>query len=329
MKYIFMLFNWFFGIVFGLFGVIYIGISYLGALCLILISLMLLPPIRNALYLKTKIEIPFRWRGIVIFIVFTVFGIVSTNSYEAEIIEEKRLEELKVRQENIDYFIKNKESIISLARSNVSAGKHELVVEELRKYVPSNDEDVKSIYTDALKNVEAKKESERLAREKLEKESKTKELTAKVKKIPHSNYIENRDIYQELVTLNPNDAYYKSKFDYYSKKVNEKIEEDKIAREKIKKEREARINRFGEPPLRSPWDGSYNAVEKYLKFIANDPDSIDVDGCTEVYFSEKGWLVGCNYRGKNAFGGMVRQSNWFTIVNDQVIQMHDASAYKK
>ena len=101
-------------------------------------------------------------------------------------------------------------------------------------------------------------------------------------------------------------------------------------REEQKREavRQARIDKFGEPPAASPWDGSYYVIEKYLKKIANDPDSIDIDGCTEVYYTDDGWLVGCDYRGRNAFGGLVRQSNWFTIIHGVVVQMHDADAYK-
>ena len=30
-------------------------------------------------------------------------------------------------------------------------------------------------------------------------------------------------------------------------------------------------------PIASAWDGSYAEVERYLKRVANDPDSIDVD----------------------------------------------------
>ena len=44
---------------------------------------------------------------------------------------------------------------------------------------------------------------------------------------------------------------------------------------------------------------------------------------------EKGWLVGCNYRGRNGFGGMIRQANWFTITHGRVVKMDDYSAYRE
>ncbi len=81
--------------------------------------------------------------------------------------------------------------------------------------------------------------------------------------------------------------------------------------------------------MQSAWDGSYLPVTNYLETIANDPDSIDIDACTKVYYTTEGWLVGCDYRGRNAFGGIVRQSNWFTVVHNQVSAMHETDKYSR
>jgi hypothetical protein len=86
-------------------------------------------------------------------------------------------------------------------------------------------------------------------------------------------------------------------------------------------------SQIGPHPTPSAWDGTYFPVKQYLKKVANDPDSIEIDECTKVYHTDAGWLVGCNYRGRNGFGGMVRQANWFTIVHGTVIAMHEPSAY--
>ncbi len=48
-----------------------------------------------------------------------------------------------------------------------------------------------------------------------------------------------------------------------------------------------------------------------------------------MYKTDDGWLVGCDYRGRNGFGGMIRNSNWFTIRHKHVIAMHDADRYRK
>jgi len=87
--------------------------------------------------------------------------------------------------------------------------------------------------------------------------------------------------------------------------------------------------RFGERPHQSEYDGSYSAVERYLKKVMNDPDSLKMAGCTKVFRTTDGWLVGCDYRGRNGFGGLIKVFNWFTIRQDHVVQMHDESAYSR
>jgi hypothetical protein len=94
-------------------------------------------------------------------------------------------------------------------------------------------------------------------------------------------------------------------------------------------EMEKLVAKFGRAPVASAWDGSYSEVERYLERVARDPDSVEVDGCTEVKRATNGWLVGCNWRGRNGFGGMERQANWFTVRGGQVVAMHDYSAYRE
>jgi len=61
----------------------------------------------------------------------------------------------------------------------------------------------------------------------------------------------------------------------------------------------------------------------------NDPESLEMDACTEVYYVTDGWLVGCDYRGRNAFNAMIRQSNCFIIRQGRVVSMKDGSAYRR
>jgi hypothetical protein len=93
----------------------------------------------------------------------------------------------------------------------------------------------------------------------------------------------------------------------------------------LKVERKRREDKFGEKPEKML--GSYSEVRRYLRATANDPESIEIEQCTDVYTSDQGWLVGCDYRGDNAFGGTVRQSNWFTIVDGRVVERHDPDAF--
>lgn len=111
--------------------------------------------------------------------------------------------------------------------------------------------------------------------------------------------------------------------------LKHKEEEVKKIQQKNTKENEARIARFGNPPTQSGWDSSYHVVKNYLKSVANDPESIEMDGCTSVqYDSNAGWVVGCKFFGKNAFGGKIRNFKWFVIKSDTVISVKDAEVYK-
>lgn len=336
MKYVYLTLNWVFGVLLGLSGLLFLIESPLAGFCLIAISLLLLPPVRNAVFAKTNKEYPLKARAISIFVLFIAFGIFVGQSeqkkaaeLEAQKAEEQAQKIAKARQDNIDYFNSHKEEILASASSALSEKNYQVVVSQTSKYLPANDADLNEMHGQAKTAIDEIKKAEKEAREKAQRESKAKEIVAKLKTVPGSEFAENKNLYQQLVQLNPDNETYQKKLDYYSQKLSEKIEKEKREQERLKKEREARVAKFGEAPTQSAWDGSYYTVERYLKRIANDPDSIDIDGCTKVYHTESGWLVGCDYRGRNAFGGMIRQSNWFTIVHDQVIQMHDASAYKQ
>jgi hypothetical protein len=92
---------------------------------------------------------------------------------------------------------------------------------------------------------------------------------------------------------------------------------------------QAQDETFGKAPERSGYDGTYRVVKNYLEVVMHDPDSLEMDTCTKVYRTDKGWLVGCDYRGKNAYGAMVKVFHWFTIRQNKVVQEHEESAYTR
>jgi hypothetical protein len=267
MKYLYLVLNWVFGVIFCLFGILFLIGEPFAGICLIAISFLLLPPVRNALFQRTNKTFPFGARAASIFML-----IIACFTFL--ILSEEESTGPKVQ--NI-----NEES------SNIS------------------------------EITQKKGDESEIQKTKALQEFKTQELIEKLKTVTASDYVMNKYLYQELVKLNPENETYSQKLDHYKSK-----------REKeLLKLSDPLVVKFGERPKRSPWDGSYYAVEDYLKRIANDPDSIKIDSCTDVYKTNDGWLVGCNYRGRNVFNGMVRQSNWFTIVHGKVVKMHDAAAY--
>ena len=103
---------------------------------------------------------------------------------------------------------------------------------------------------------------------------------------------------QKLFPLNEK---YNKKVTYYTKKVAEL--EKKI----------------GKQPVVSPWDGVPYIAERYIKSIAKDPDSVKFDGCSDLRFSNNGWVTSCKVRAKNSFGGYVLNIYTFTISHNRVI----------
>lgn len=100
-----------------------------------------------------------------------------------------------------------------------------------------------------------------------------------------------------------------------------------VERVKTPEERkhDAHVLRFGPAPL-VRLDGSCAPVERHLKKTAHDPESITVSDCTEARENEGGWLVGCNYRGKNSFGAVVLNNSWFLIRQGVVVEVWPSKA---
>jgi len=165
------------------------------------------------------------------------------------------------------------------------------------------------------------------------KREKTIALLARLKLIPVANFSENAKLYGELVALNPKESIYQERQQFYDNKTQEAaaeagrkqavIDETIAAMRALNAERVALAG-----PVPEAYGGVYFAVELHLSKVANDPESINITRCSDTYFKEEGWVVGCDYRGKNGFGAIVKNSNWFVIRNNRVIAMKEASAYE-
>ena len=148
-------------------------------------------------------------------------------------------------------------------------------------------------------------------------QAREQQLVARVQRIPPNSLETNRDLYQQLAALNPTNASYKAKYDDFNNRIRQRdaAEHD-------------RIRQFGPVPQASAWDGTYHEVEEYLRDRVNDPDKFKMDACTPVYHVATGWLVGCDWRGANGFGAIMRQTNWFIIRQGRVVEMKEANAYR-
>ena len=82
---------------------------------------------------------------------------------------------------------------------------------------------------------------------------------------------------------------------------------------KAEAEKEALKQLCGDAPRVSGWDGDLIAVTRFMKDNANDPGSIDVEGCTQPILTKKCWQSTCTVRGKNAFGATIANRPTFYI----------------
>jgi hypothetical protein len=291
MKYVYLTLNWIFGVFFLIIGLVSINNSPLAGLSLVLLSLLLLPPVRKFTGSKTNKEIPTRVRAASIFALFIASGVFFGQSRDEKAQEvatqqaqEKAEKVAQIKQDNIDYFTINREQIILSASSAMVAKEYQLVITQTSKYLVSDDKELKSINSFAKIEIEKIKKSE-----------KTNQLLAELKKIPSSEYEKNKNLYQQLVRLHPNTQAYKIKVKAYSEKF-EKEKQEQLAIEARKKNIDEQF---------SAWDGSHRNLERVIKKAMNDPDSYE--HAETVYSDREDHLVvKTTYRGKNAFGGVVK-----------------------
>jgi hypothetical protein len=307
MKYVYLTLNWVFGVLFLLTGLLSLVDSPMASLCLIAVAALLLPPVRSFVYSKTNKALPVKVRAIaitVLFIAFVVFAAQAQNKKEQELAaqqaREKAEQAAQLRQENIDYFKANREQIISSAKKALAEKEYQLVISQSNKYLVSGDKELEQMNAQAKKELDA-----------IEKAKKTKSLLAELKGVPTQEYEKNQHLYQQLLALHPDNELYKTKVEFYTRKVEEQ-KQKQIAAEARKKKIESQF---------SAWDGSHRNLERVIKESMNDPDSYE--HVETVYWDRGDYLVvRTTFRGKNAFGGVVKNSVKAKVSLDgQVLQI--------
>lgn len=280
MKFISLAITWLCSVFFLLIGLFSMFKSPLVGFPLIIISGLLLPPIRKLTYSKTNIELSPKLRGISIVVLFISFLVLVGQQTKLEkqlVIDQKNKDEAariaQIEQSNIDYYNKNKNKIIESAKSAFDMKNYNLVVDENSKYLVAGDAQLKDLIEEA----------------------KIASILAELKEVPVSQFEKNKKLYQELSELAPNNLQYQEKVSFYEGKI--KVEEEKKL---IAQKRKEKIEKQF-----SPWDGSHYNLERMIKKAMNDPDSYEHD--ETVYWDKGSYLiVKTVYRGKNAFGGVVK-----------------------
>lgn len=311
MKYLWLALNWVCGLIFLLFGVVSLFDDPRSAIVLVAIALLLLPPVRNAVYSKTQRTLPFKVRAMSIFVLMIVFGVFAGQSqhrktleFEAKRAQEQAQKAAKIREGNIKYFNDNRSMVLSDVRNAIEAKKHQEAISLSAKYLPAKDPELSKLH-----------QSAKVALSEFRKAEKAKKILAELKTIPATEYAKNKKLYQQLVTLYPTNETYKSKTLHYEAKLADKKEMERLAAElkrrierraKEKEQLAAKRQKRIESQF-SVWDGCHYNLERLIKKAMNDPDSYDhVE--TRYWDRTDHLVVKTTYRGKNAFGGVV--TNW-------------------
>jgi hypothetical protein len=299
-------------------GLIFLIQQPISSIPVFLASLIFISPVRKYFHAKTKITLAPAQKLLAVLISLFLSIVMMNVANDQE--ETKKAEQLKIQEavikKNIDYFNKNAEKILKDIRHAFEIEDYESALQLSNKHVITKNPLIMSLNKKAREGLNIHQNKRKI-----------EELVTKLKKIPASNLIANRDNYATLVTLNPNEKIYKEKLDYYTQKLNDKIKKEAREKEKEEKVSADRTAKYGPRPIANPWTGGYFVVQQHLEQNANDPDSIDIIGCTGMNVTKKGWLVGCKYRGRNGFGGMVIEMKWFTIRFNTVVEVEEANAY--
>jgi hypothetical protein len=219
MKYVYEFLNYFFGLIFALLGLSFLGESALAGAGCILISALLLPPVRVRAFKLTKISISTKHRAVGLAISFVIF-LVGINSITTQKLQNYRASETaeRDRSEKLEEartavladFGQNRDEIflqINKALEADNFGEAQLLT---AKYLVTQDPEIVRLDKAA-----------RLGIVRVEKEAKILEIETKLKEVPASDLQQNRKLYSDLLRLDPDSALYKSKLDLYSKKLKE------------------------------------------------------------------------------------------------------------
>lgn len=110
MKYIYLVLNWFFGIIFIFFGLAWLRESIAAGLVLIFISIILIPPLKNIIESKIKTSISFKMKASIILMLIFLFFVASNHSNEEAKIKRERAKIESLTQEERNELIAKKDA---------------------------------------------------------------------------------------------------------------------------------------------------------------------------------------------------------------------------
>ena len=279
--------SWIFGGFLLITGLAVLFVSIYTGLCLIVISLFLLPPARDFVFSKTNKQITTKIRAIIIILLFFSIGLAGLFEQPKDAVESKTSE---IKEERVSYFNSHKDEILESIQRAINNVAYESAIDQSSPFLIVGDQQLNELYGIA---------KSRLAQ--IEAGKKTEKLSEQLRNTPETYYNARKELYQQLADLHPNNKEFQEGIRLNSQKIKEK---QKIAEEK---NRQATVHKTRKERIESQfhfWDGSHNNLERYIKEHMHDPDSYD--HVETVYWDKGNYLiVKTKFRGKNAFGALI------------------------
>lgn len=217
MKYFYLALSWIFAAIFLLVGVSLMFTSPLAGLCALAASALLLPPVRDAVYSKTKKELSGKARGISIIALLIGASLFAGQSQlaqqekqERRQAQEKAEQTEKLRQEAIQEFQLNSQAIVSSIESSIAQKDFDSAISQADRYMASGDERLKMLREQAATELKS-----------IQQAARTEEILDALKLVAADDSEKQRGMYQQLVAMNPENTLYKEKESLYTKRIQD------------------------------------------------------------------------------------------------------------
>ncbi|KAA8698572.1 hypothetical protein [Pseudomonas cannabina] len=300
-------------------GVNVFASSWISGLMLICLAILISPPVYDRLLVAIKVGDPLHLRMLVVLIGLTASTYVL-NVHTSH-MEDQRVAAAKAEQDRTDQL--EREASAAAANAKIESTRQfyltnkSSILREIATALDSRDVNkataINAKYASVITDPEYLVLQQKLARlaaemaqAKREQERKDKiaGLLADLKTVDAADYTKAMSLYTSLLELDPSNKTYQQSLERFKKAEasrQSKIEADQqaaAARASRTKQIESQF---------SPWDGSHRTFERLIKQAMNDPDSYDH---VDTRYVDKGKFIRvyATFRGKNAFGGTVKNT---------------------
>lgn len=267
------------------------------------------PPAFNRILTRLNSKDPLHVRVFLAWIAITLSTVLFfQQQYELEmqIAADRATKSLNARRIAAENAVRKEQERVSALQAEFAASRDQILA-SIDQAIASNDltagtkviDHFGAAVKDPLYLSAQTKLSEAVSKAKINAE--VNELKAKAKGLMAQNYIGAIDVYTRLAELEPNNASHKRML-AAAIKGNEAV---KMAAEKARYEAQVKSERKGKIEAQfSGYSGAHRNFERLIKKSMNDPDSYDH---VETRYTDKGDYIRIymTFRGRNAFGGMV------------------------